>query len=188
MAKNKRKYWITTDTHLGHYKLTEICSRPENFSDLIIKRWKTKVAPEDWVIHLGDLCWPDYYDQLKDLPGHKILVRGNHDTKSNTWYENRGFDLVCERLVMKLEGLKILFTHEPVIFHDQDINIHGHLHNMEHRIYSQIAENYGFDDNDLLMCARYCVSLEQLGYDVHSMSYIIGLAKKQMIKDGFLEG
>ena len=29
-----------------------------------------------------------------------------------------------------LWGTNIIFSHKPLIFHDHDINIHGHLHNL----------------------------------------------------------
>ena len=173
---NNRRWWITTDTHFGHKNLIEWGQRPEDFSEKIIKSWKQNVKPDDWIIHLGDVSWPAYYNELINLPGHKILCRGNHDIKSYNWYNKRGFDLVCEEYTMKYDGMNILFSHQPRIFHDKDINIHGHLHNMSHRTY------HDFNINGQPISPLYCVSLERLGYEVFSLDYIMKLTRKEMQK------
>ncbi len=48
--------------------------------------WRAKVAPEDIVLLCGDLSWgmtlddvKGDLDSLKDLPGEKVFIRGNHD-------------------------------------------------------------------------------------------------------------
>lgn len=175
--QTRRRWWITSDTHLGHNSLIKMEIRPWDFSYWIVKHWCNKVEKDDWVIHLGDLAWPDYYEKLNNLPGHKILVRGNHDQKSYTWYQNHGFDLVCEEFTMKYNGLNLLFSHEPRIYHNKDLNIHGHLHSKEHRIY----EDYMIDgNNNISPC--YCVTLEEMGYDVFSLDHILKLAFEELKK------
>ncbi len=52
----------------------------------IQENWKARVTPEDVVLLGGDISWalkleealPDY-NILASLPGHKIVLRGNHD-------------------------------------------------------------------------------------------------------------
>lgn len=158
-------YYVTTDTHFGHDAIIGYCDRPVDFSERIISNWKKTVGPDDWVIHLGDVSWPKYYETLKELPGHKILVKGNHDRKSDNWYRNHGFDVVCTEIAMKLEGMDVVFTHQPLVFHNHDINIHGHLHGL-----AEVESE----------CAAYCVSLERLGYRVIPLSEILKYAKQRL--------
>lgn len=123
--------YIITDTHIGHTNIVKLANRPVDFAEQILENWKTTVTPEDVVIHLGDVAWhAEALQKLSEMPGKKILVRGNHDTGSLLYYMRRGFDFACDRIAMTLYGIDVLFTHEPQIFHTHDINIHGHLHSL----------------------------------------------------------
>ena len=58
----------------------------EMYLDEIKKDWKNKVSDQDIVILAGDLSWAMKLDDFasdvtffNDLPGKKIIVRGNHD-------------------------------------------------------------------------------------------------------------
>ena len=58
----------------------------EGHSDKIKQDWIEKVKPQDTVILAGDFSWATYLDEtykdfsyLNDLPGKKILLKGNHD-------------------------------------------------------------------------------------------------------------
>ena len=123
--------WLITDTHLNHDNIATYCQRPENFTDMIIKRWHAVVKPEDLVIHLGDVAIGDRRKvkaQLDPLPGRKVLVLGNHDRQHGPdWWMEMGFAFACQ--AMKYRNCWL--THEPStsLADGCDINIHGHLHN-----------------------------------------------------------
>lgn len=107
------------------------CGRPDNFSEMILQKWSAAVSEKDTVIHLGDVAWTtEYLYKLLRLPGKKILIRGNHDDKSNISYMELGFDFSADSLMMNLDGTRVLFSHAPVYWHDADINIHGHFHDL----------------------------------------------------------
>lgn len=70
--------------------------------DKIKTDWLAKVAPEDSVLLAGDISWAMKLNQATDdlneiaaLPGHKIIIRGNHDywwqtmAKMNAATQNR---------------------------------------------------------------------------------------------------
>ena len=122
--------WIISDTHFFHEKIKEYEGRPDNFDELIIKYWKEMVKPDDLIIHLGDVSFKGHQSPIKDLPGKKILVRGNHDPKSFLWYIKDGFDFCCDSFSLKYYGRNILFTHKPIVYVpvSYDLNIHGHVH------------------------------------------------------------
>lgn len=126
-------YYLTTDTHFNHTKMIEYCNRPENFEDIIIENILKVVKDDDILIHLGDICIgkdEENHIFIQSLKCKKILVKGNHDNKSNQWYLEHGWDFVCDKFYMKFEGKIICFSHTPQKDNgDFDINIHGHFHN-----------------------------------------------------------
>lgn len=172
-VKQPQQIWLTTDTHFGHANMVKLCHRPEDFEKRIIDNWYQVVRPEDIVIHLGDVTWhvKDYLDDVvAKLPGKKILVRGNHDEKSLMYYMKHGFDLAVDSLSMKYRGLDILFTHEPKIFHEHDINIHGHLHNNT----LELSEPYSL---------YYLISLENNGYTMTNLDALVRHKLQKMVYD-----
>ena len=124
-------FWLITDTHLGHKNMVKTCGRPENFDRLILDSWRKLVKNNDTIIHLGDVAWTDeYLRKISHLPGQKILLLGNHDKRNMVAYMKAGFELVCEELVLRLDGMHVLLTHYPKYGHTYDINIHGHQHDL----------------------------------------------------------
>jgi calcineurin-like phosphoesterase family protein len=130
-----RKTYIISDTHLKHAKVATYCQRPENFTELIHNNVMTIVKPEDTLIHVGDVGidkeeGPDGFMRLvREWPGKKILVRGNHDDKSCVWYMDHGFDFACDAMLYR----GVWFTHHPWIDplpKGAHVNVHGHLHNV----------------------------------------------------------
>lgn len=110
-----------TDSHLGHAKLLEYGERPENFEQLIVRGIHETPVEQDLLIHLGDVCigHDEYHHQTLMLPirsrfKKNVLVRGNHDNKSDAWYYRQGWDFVCRSFSTKIFGKKLLFTHIPV--------------------------------------------------------------------------
>jgi len=131
--------YILTDTHFFHTNIIKYQYRPENFEKLIIKGLSI-IQQNDILIHLGDICLgkdAEVHSQIMPLLSHlhsKILVLGNHDNHSNTWYCEHGWDFVCESFSAKYFGKNILFSHRPQIPEKKyDINIHGHSHGNRHR-------------------------------------------------------
>lgn len=123
--------WLITDTHFDHQAMIKSCHRPENFTAQICENWRRLVSPKDTVIHLGDCAWGKKgMERLLKLPGKKILIRGNHDDQSLEKYMNMGWDFAADSIVMKLQGITILFSHKPRWGHKADINIHGHFHDL----------------------------------------------------------
>lgn len=65
----------------------------ENHAERIKESWLKVVKPTDTILLLGDLSWKmhlkDMYEDFKyleDLPGKKIIIKGNHDY----WWETLG--------------------------------------------------------------------------------------------------
>jgi len=161
--------YVTTDTHFGHEAIKEYCGRPDNFESLIWNNLKT-LTSKHMLIHLGDICWgndKEVHWGIADLSCKKVLVKGNHDKKSNNWYLGNGWDFVCTTFSIERHNKLILFSHEPRAWDGYfDINIHGHLHNSQHHL-----------DNELKGIQRhgqYLVCIEELKYKFISLDKILG--------------
>lgn len=138
--------WIISDTHFNHDNIVKYCGRPSDHTEIMVEQWNALVAPDDTVLHLGDLFMGKTERSiklLKNLPGNKFFVRGNHDKRNMHWYGEVGFHHVgnvqgngwqilnAVRFIEPDEEQRVLFTHYPDLhWQDQwDINIHGHIHN-----------------------------------------------------------
>ena len=58
----------------------------DGYLDKIFSQWKDNVKDDDLVLLSGDFSWAmkledsvDDFKLLKDLPGKKVIIRGNHD-------------------------------------------------------------------------------------------------------------
>lgn len=78
--------WFTGDTHFGHKKVIEYCSRPfasvTEMDEALISNWNTKVRPGDTIYHVGDFAFAGTQriaELLDRLNGQKVLIYGNHD-------------------------------------------------------------------------------------------------------------
>ena len=81
--------YVIGDLHLSFStnKPMDIFGRNwQNYEEKIKKDWLLKVKSEDTVILPGDFSWAMYLDEtdkdfefINNLPGEKILLKGNHD-------------------------------------------------------------------------------------------------------------
>ena len=133
------KIILTTDWHIFHEKMIELCGRPVGFEEKIYRGLQAVLQPEDILIHLGDICLKSGKEAeaherfIKPFPCKKWLVRGNHDRKSNHWYLSHGWDFVADTFRDSYFGKVVAFSHIPMADDGYDINIHGHFHNTDHR-------------------------------------------------------
>lgn len=159
------RYWVISDTHFGHEAIQSYCRRPPDVDARIVRNWRQLVAPEDMVLHLGDVAFG--FVKLKawlgELPGRKILVRGNHDTHTISWYMGNGFEFACDGL--ELGG--VYYSHRPLkeIPASCKVNIHGHCHNRVPRGYRKYPHSRLF-------------SLEYEGYKPRILSSFVSAVEK----------
>lgn len=123
--------WVVCDLHLWtkEYNLHHPFK-----TDIEIRKWIDGFAQcthdSDVILFLGDMGDPEVmeFQKLKDflsnIAGYKILCKGNHDMEDDTYYEDAGFDKVCEVAVL----YSIVFSHIPVKVLPDQLNVHAHLH------------------------------------------------------------
>ena len=128
------RIWLTTDTHFNHWpQMGDYCGRPEDFEKRLFRGLR-EIPRTDTLIHLGDVCIGRdeamHGKWIRPLQARKVLLMGNHDTKSRTWYAEHGWDFVAETVLIREFGLRILLSHFPKPYAGQfDVNVHGHFHN-----------------------------------------------------------
>jgi len=153
------KIYLTTDTHFNHVdKMIEYCNRPKNYEVKIIQDFQL-LKDTDLLIHLGDICIGNdltiHNEIIERLSCRKVLVKGNHDRKSNNWYMAHGWDFVCDYFSMKRHNKQILFSHIPRVWDGYyDINIHGHFHNANYRRWEDIYKK-AYNAGQKLLALEY---------------------------------
>jgi len=95
------------DLHLsfGAAKPMDVFPGWQNYTDRLAENWCRLVKPEDTVVLAGDTSWAMRLEDTKadfrfiqQLPGQKLLLKGNHDywwttaNKMNRFLEREGFD------------------------------------------------------------------------------------------------
>ena len=153
--------FIISDTHFGHANILKyepmrkvwLGDSPDR---RLCELWNERISDHDTVLHLGDFVWKgeEIERYTKALNGQKYLLRGNHDRGAQI-YMTKGFLGLIDYSakgeaayhVCEVEGLRILFSHYPIVtdgfddvhcrslakvFEEErcDINIHGHVHSM----------------------------------------------------------
>ena len=85
--------WVWSDLHLRHANIIKHCKRPfANARDMdrtIMTAWKSVVGTDDTLLNGGDMALAGILRgsgraRIRDAPGRKILVVGNHDFNRRT--------------------------------------------------------------------------------------------------------
>lgn len=99
--------FVMGDLHLSlsSDKSMDIFGGWENYVERIKENWNREVSPEDTVVVPGDISWAMSlkeavadFSYIHELPGRKIILKGNHDywwttaAKMNNFLAENGFD------------------------------------------------------------------------------------------------
>ena len=149
--------FLISDMHFGHKNILKYENRP--FKDLhemereIRNNWNNTVAKNDMVFVLGDISFDNVEQTAKiiqSLYGRKILIIGNHDTRSVKQYLDMGFESVYKWPIIVDEFF--ILSHAPVYLNDAMpyANIHGHLHgkNISGNYFNVSVENIDYTPID----------------------------------------
>ncbi len=160
--------YFIADTHFSEENIILYENRPfktvQEMDREIVMRWNNTVKYNDIVYVLGDFgATGNEKAVLSHLNGGKFLIKGNHDTNSNTYYREAGFKEVSGLPVI-LDSFWIL-SHEPLYVNKNMpyANIFGHVHN------SPVFKTYSSQ--------HYCVSVERTDYTPLAFEEIISKVK-----------
>lgn len=130
------------DLHFGHKKILEFGQRDfatiEEHDAGVAEAWNQAIRKKhDLIFVLGDVAMTrEGLEQMRDLPGRKILIRGNHDTFSTLDYLAAGFEEVHGFRGYKEFWLSHCPIHESEMYRRKG-NIHGHNHFPERNLGGQ---------------------------------------------------
>lgn len=89
-----------SDLHLsfGVNKPMDVFAGWEGYINKLRQNWENLITPEDFVVLPGDLSWGMNFEEalpdfqfIENLPGHKIVLKGNHDYWWNTMSKMNDF-------------------------------------------------------------------------------------------------
>lgn len=135
------------DTHFGHANILKYDHRPfgsvDEMDAYLIERWKDRVQKDDHVWFLGDFAMKHAGDHpaqwyLRQLPGHKHLVIGNHDgellrNKTAMSYFETADQIREIKDTFEGKAIDVILCHYPFaewnkMFHGS-WHVYGHIHN-----------------------------------------------------------
>ena len=172
--------YAVSDSHFFHENSLKYTGRErfhsvEEMNAEIVKRWNEVIDNNDTVYHLGDVFLShsqEAKELLRGLKGYKILIRGNHDDKSDQWYYNAGFNEVHRRLDLisptHPAQFGYILTHIPVPYWEIEsleqqtgrkiVNLHGHLHLVTDRTFTgdDVWEHPNSYENFSLEARNFC--------------------------------
>lgn len=123
--------FYTADTHFGDASILKYyVNRPfltiQDLEKAFVNNWYNLcINDTDRIFVLGDIGESNIW---RDLPGTKILIKGNHDNYHYQHYLRHGFDEAYDYQIIKDSFL--ILSHEPLYVNESMpyVNIFGHIH------------------------------------------------------------
>lgn len=150
--------FLIGDTHFGDDTIRKLEGRPfatvYEQTDRMVELWNETVGVNDVVYIVGDFvnvyAGQYHLKKIKQLNGHKILIRGNHDTESDAFYRALGIEKIYDLSVV-IDDFWIV-SHEPKYVNRNFpyANIFAHVHS--NPIYKTFSERH------------FCVSAERIEF------------------------
>lgn len=154
------RYYIA-DCHFFHGELnTQMDCRgfssTEEMNAYMLKKWNSRVRPNDEVVILGDLSWgkPEETNELlQRLNGRLYLIIGNHDRfHQNRAYRTDRFVWMKHYDELKDQKRKVILSHYPIMCYNgqyyrnengepKTYMLYGHVHDtMDQRLIEQFED------------------------------------------------
>lgn len=149
--------FVSADYHLCKYlrydKTEEKYQQYLDDTNKCIELHNKIVGKDDLILFLGDLgesefgndmnsnsILEEFKNTVKKLNGNIILLCGNNDTQSDSFYKSCGIKNIIRRDI--LYGNNICYSHFPCNTKGNNmLNIHGHIHG-SHKYWSVNSDNH----------------------------------------------
>ena len=136
-----RRTWVWSDLHLRHANIIKYCNRPfasaEDMDLALMTAWESAVADDDMVLNGGDIALAGSLREsdrtaIRDAPGRKLFVVGNHDfNRKSGLLDASGHNMASGLLPIETDPPMVL-THLPMGALPRSwVNLYGHVHNNE---------------------------------------------------------
>lgn len=171
--------WFTSDLHLGHPAIINMCERPfgsvEEMNEVLIRNFNACVKKNDTVYILGDIAHRTTVAEVNQwigrLNGKKILCRGNHDKE----YDSELFAGIYDFLEIAINGVSVSLMHYPMLEWPKSrkgsLHLHGHIHS---------KGEYNLQQRDAGIF-RYDVGVDANGYSPVSIEQIKKFFKEEEV-------
>ena len=129
--------WFTADCHFGHTNIIKFCNRPfitvEQMNRQIIENFQEVVKEGDLTFFIGDTSFNLVDKYLDQIPGDKVLIRGNHDHRSyKKWDFASPYCMIKDVHLLKHNGNKFFLSHYSHRVwpesHFGSFHLYGHSH------------------------------------------------------------
>ena len=171
--------WIWSDLHFGDRSALEAFGRPfsdvANMNDHLLREWRHHVRARDIIICLGDVGHPEAWRDrrlildIRNCPGDRFLILGNHDQDRNALRE-AGFATECT-LALCATDPPLALSHFPLRqVPPGAINLHGHLHEGTEPTMRHIN-----------------LALEQVGYSPAGLTWVLAEAQRRRARAEWAE-
>lgn len=129
--------WIWSDLHLADPSMLSAWNRPfrdvDEMNRHLLREWSRRVRPDETIICLGDVAHPDAWRNrrlvldVRNCPGKRVLVLGNHDTDT-AGLQDAGFETMWPTALYAGDP-PLALSHAPLRrVPPTAVNVHGHLH------------------------------------------------------------
>lgn len=185
------KNFYISDLHFFHKNIIRLTGRPyssiEEMHEDFINRWNSEVTQNDTVYILGDVAFkfPDeilLFKILRQLRGHKILIKGNHEECLKYKLIRDCFEKIADYMEIEDEGKKVILFHYPMEDwngkYKGSVHLFGHIHNNFSAIHGDIenrinvsCEVLGYTPrtlNDLLLKQKYGGVVKNEGSEIYN--------------------
>lgn len=179
--------WFLSDTHFNHKNIIEYCGRPypnvQDMNEDLIKKWNSRIQPNDTVYHLGDVCMGEAEkipEILSRLNGEIYLVRGNHDNERRLKYYREAPNIkeICDIKQLFIGRFVFVLCHYPPL--NQEFMEQVNQFNKEiYWLYGHTHENgwlFDSDTNSFNVCVDHTA-----GYPLNLQTVIdiIGMSRRE---------
>ena len=166
------KLYFSSDSHFFHFNIAKYCNRPfesrKEMDDALIANWNSVVPEDGVVVHCGDFMLPHKtgdkeYKKIWDKLNFKLLLlcRGNHDRIAcGTYTYDDKTVIVVDIAIVKIEGIKIMASHYPMLAYPADYQVFGHIHTLS----DGYVNGTDSDVVEKLKKTQYDVGVDQNGY------------------------
>ena len=157
------KIWAIADLHLGFSTGKWMDVFGENWKDhhrKVERAWRERVDARDVVLHPGDFSWAMKASEVRedlawlaDLPGRKVLIKGNHDY----WWPSsrRKLEELLPPGVFAMKKTALLIDGVPLL------GVRGgDFHPREGQDFSTVEQRLKRERHELLLSVEACAAFE----------------------------